>query len=226
MILKTGEWYTGGHRRGNWSIQSLGYSVTTGNWPRQSIRTCKNRPKESRILWRRPVRTRRLRIGLWISHLHAYVCRYVVTCCGINVKEMWSSVHEHSRMLIWASLADTWRLCCLQTKVGIKKGIKPTDYIIRVNPFGADKDAFSTTFYKSFISDGQVWNGYCGAAMHWNVDCDCHYAFGTCKKITIEYFIFLMGIRRAIMLVLGTSPQGLELSTNWMALSTKWEPNR
>lgn len=56
--------------------------------------------------------------------------------------------------------------CVLQTKVGVKKGIDPSSYIIRVNPFGQDTDATSTTFYKSFISDGQIWNSYCGAAMH------------------------------------------------------------
>eukprot|EP00890_Picochlorum_soloecismus_P003506 jgi/Picsp_1/4156/NSC_01665-R1_---NA--- len=82
-----------------------------------------------------------------------------------GVKDSLASACSYKTTLDW-SVDQPFARVCVPTKVGIKKGIKPTDYIIRVNPFGADTDAFSTTFYKSLISDGQVWNGYCGAAMH------------------------------------------------------------
>lgn len=154
MILRIGEWYIGDHRRGSWQIQSLQPSVIAGRQPRASTPTYRNRHWVSRILWHPHVPTRWQMIGHKSSHTHACAFRYVTheyRCCLVCCRD------DHH--------PSTY--CVLQTKVGLKKGINPSSYIIRVNPFGQDTDATSTTFYKSFISDGQIWNSYCGAAMHW-----------------------------------------------------------
>ncbi|KAI8100329.1 hypothetical protein M9435_006813 [Picochlorum sp. BPE23] len=82
-----------------------------------------------------------------------------------GVKDSLASVCSYKTTSDW-SQEQPYARVCIPTKVGIKKGINPRSYIIRVNPFGSDTDATSTTFYKSFISDGQIWNSYCGAAMH------------------------------------------------------------
>lgn len=84
---------------------------------------------------------------------------------ALSVRDQLASVCAYKTTKDW-SVEQPYARVCVPTKTGIKKGIDPSSYIIRVNPFGADTDSTSNTFFKSWIENGQIKNSYCGAAMH------------------------------------------------------------
>jgi hypothetical protein len=74
--------------------------------------------------------------------------------CAYKTTDQWDATVPYARV-------------CIPTKVGMKKGISPDAYMLRVNPFGSpETDYTSKTFYKAMIQNGQIYNSYCGAAMH------------------------------------------------------------
>lgn len=77
----------------------------------------------------------------------------IASTCAYKTTSDWNPAQPYARL-------------CVPTKTGVKKGIDPSSYILRINPFGADTDSTSNTFYKSWISNGQIKNAMCGAAMH------------------------------------------------------------
>lgn len=84
---------------------------------------------------------------------------------ALSVRDQLASVCAYKTTKDWSADEPYARLC-VPTKTGVKKGIDPSSYILRVNPFGADTDSTSNTFFKSWIENGQIKNSYCGAAMH------------------------------------------------------------
>lgn len=45
---------------------------------------------------------------------------------------------------------------CVQTKYGLKNGLKKGDMVVRVNPNGYKTDAKSKLFYKAFVRNNRA----------------------------------------------------------------------
>ena len=89
----------------------------------------------------------------WVDKASKGVVKSLADSCELNVSKKWSPSKPYTRV-------------CVPTAKGLAKGMKKTDFLMNLNPADASTDATASTFYKAYIRDGKVWNGFCADKMH------------------------------------------------------------